>query len=471
MNNFEKKIFNFIKENNLILQNETPLVAVSGGIDSMVLLNVLINLKDNLEINTPIAAHLNHLLRNEESDRDENFVKEMCKSLKIKFVSQKIHIREIAEVEKNSIQQTARKYRLMFLEEAAKELKCDKILTGHNRNDLSETTLMWICRGTGMKGAAGILPQRGTYIRPLLCVSRKEILNYASEKGILNIEDSSNEKLDYIRNRFRNEIIPSIEKDCYPNVSENIARFAELIKEDLIYIEKKSKRMFDTLCNNENNQITIDINKLLSSPKAISSRIIRYMIKEASGTLTNISQKNIEDILEIAKESTFTGEKKQITLSHNIEVIKTYSKLIVRKYKKVDIKKTEGEFLLKYPGTTIIKELGFKVDIEILPGKILTKTYKLNDSYIAFINLDKINFPLKIRLPKKGDKFSPLGTLGTKKISDFFIDNKINIDERWNIPLLTDEKNIIWVIGHRISELYRISVQSDNVLMIKVTWI
>jgi tRNA(Ile)-lysidine synthase len=195
------------------------------------------------------------------------------------------------------------------------------------------------------------------------------------------------------------------------------------------------------------------------------------MIRHVVGNLENVSQLHIEKIMELCEQK--EGGRRRLSIPGGYEAIKTYYRLLVRPSLKIDniTVKKDGEFLVNYPGATTMDELGLRIDINLLPGGTAVEKYHFDDPYITFINADKVNLPLKVRLPKQGDTFIPLGSTGTKKLSDFFIDNKIPSDERWNIPVLTDEKEIIWVVGRRINELYRINFTCKNVLMIKASWL
>lgn len=473
MKELEIKTLKFIKNEGLIEKGDRILVAVSGGVDSVSLLYVLKDLMSTLEIPAPTVAHVNHKLRGAESDRDEEFVKKQAEGLGLQFISRSFNIRELAQEERSSIQETARKYRLKFLEGTAEKLNCTKIAVGHNQDDLAETSLMWIARGAGLKGATGILPRRDNFIRPLLCCSRREIAYFAEKRGVIHIEDSSNSKLDYIRNIFRHEIIPHIETKCYSSAKKNLARFAELLRKDMDYLDGRAMELTRGFAVvGENNDVSIEIDDLLSLHPAIQARIVRQMIKDVTGDLENISYLHVEKILEICLQD--ESGRKRLSLPGDIEAIRTYSRLLIRpklktSYKEYELK--DNEYDVKYPGTTIIEPLKLRVDIELLAGGKAIEKYHFDDKYIAFINFDKTKLPLKIRFPHQGDVFVPLGSTGTKKLSDFFIDNKIPADERWTIPLLTDAENIIWITGHRMNELYRLDYTCKNVLMVKVSWL
>lgn len=469
------KILDFIKKEHLIEKNEKVLVGVSGGIDSVVLLYTLCDLAILLETPMPAVAHVNHMLRGKESDRDEAFVRGLAEDLRIQFVSEKFDIKTLAENEKKTTQETARKYRLRFLEQTAEKLSCNKIATGHNEDDLSETALMWITRGAGIKGASGILPKRGKFIRPLLCCSRKEIASLAEDKGIIHVEDSSNAKSDYVRNIFRNEIIPLIERKCYNSAKKNIARFAGLIKDDMEYLEAVAGKVSEKIIYplSPSFESVVEVQKLEELHPAVKKRVVRNMIKEVSGTLENITSHHIDTVIDLCKQK--DGGRKRINLPGNLEAVKTYSKIMIRPVLKVnqkDLSKPDAEYILNYPGPTHIDELELKINTELLPGGRAIEKYHFDDPYIAFLNFDKMSLPIKIRLPRQGDTFTPFGSRGSKKVSDFFIDTKIVSDERWTIPVLVDNSGeIIWVCGYRTSENYRIDYSVKNVLMVKISWL
>jgi tRNA(Ile)-lysidine synthase len=436
-------------------------------------LHMLARMAQKLEMPLPIAAHVNHKLRGKEADRDEQFVKTVADDLGIEFVSESFDIKVLAQREKRSIQETARKYRLRFLEETAKKHSCNKIATGHNQDDLAETTLMWISRGSGLKGASGIMPKRGKFIRPLLVCSRQEITRYAENKGIIHVEDSSNAKLDYIRNVVRHDVLPLIEHKCYPGAKRNIARFSEIIRIDMDYMEEKATELARNLTrlSNSNLEITIEIDDLMGLHPALRSRIIRYMVNEVYGKLENLSFHHVEKILELCAQR--EGGLRRICIPGEMEAVRTYSELVIRPHveKEDDIDEKDREYIVQYPGTTVIENLGIRLDVSLLPGGEAVEKYRFEDPYVTFINFDKVMLPLKVRLPRQGDTFVPLGSTGTKKLSDYFIDSKIAADERWMIPVLTDSENIIWITGHRMSELYRINLTVNNVLMVKVSWL
>lgn len=464
-----KTIFDFIINEKLILPKDSILVAVSGGIDSVCLLDILFNLKDKLKIKKISVAHFNHKLRDKESQRDEEFVKNLAKKYELDFYAECSNIKKLSHDEKLSVQECARNYRLDFLQRIAVKSHSNKIATGHNKDDLAETSLMWLIRGTSLEGLKGIAPRRDKFIRPLLLLSRSEIKNYAIRNNILNIEDSSNAKNDYLRNYIRNKLFPIIEENCNKNAKNNIARFASIIKDDVNYLDviskKYEKKYFkDILFGKE---IKLDIfNKLHPS---IQKRILKNVISFISAnSLKNIMHSHLLDIISIAKE-TNTGAK-TLNLPANIIASKTYSTLKITKNTH-PLKLQNTEFEINFPGLTLIEEFGLSITCAILPGGNEIDNYNLAKQGFSYFDYDKIKFPLKIRLANFGDKFQPLGSLGIKKLSDFFIDKKIPADIRWITPVITSNENIIWVLSHRIDEKYKVNHSSKNVLQISYKYV
>ncbi|MBN1115297.1 MAG: tRNA lysidine(34) synthetase TilS [Oligoflexia bacterium] len=467
----ETEIFEFINRHKLITAGDKILVAVSGGIDSIVLLDIIRKYANMLNMEAPVVAHLNHQLRGKESDRDETFVIETARENRLEVVSRKADIKELGRKSRTSVQEAARKYRLGFLEEVAEKYSCTKIATGHNRNDLAETSLMWILRGTGPNGATGIQPKRENYIRPLLAWSRKTIEEYAALNNLVYVEDSSNEKTDYVRNRIRNEILPLIEEKCYYGATENISRFAEILRYDVDYIEGKTDEIYDSICAGSDEYIVIDTDKLSGLDRALSGRIIRRAISHLSTGLRDIGQVHIEQVLDLCAAQ--NKGQKNLVLPGNIKITRSYSNLVIKKHDE-SVNDESGDantkkYVLEYPGNTEIPELGIIIGLSLLPGKANIERYTFENPDTVFLNFDKITLPLELRLPRKGDRFTPLGTAGSKKLSDFFIDSKIPFNERWRIPVIEDKNNILWVVGHRISEHYRINYECRNVLMVSAS--
>ena len=278
-----EKILNTIKKYNLISPNDTVLVAVSGGPDSMCLIDNLLALKDILKIKEIAVVHLNHMIRQEAKSETE-YVQEYCKKNEIRCFVKYLDVVKIAEEEKIGTEEAGRKERYKFFDQVAQEINANKIAIAHNLNDNAETVLMHLLRGSGITGLCGIKPDReGKYIRPIIKCERAEIEQYCKDQKLDEKYDKTNLDNKYTRNRIRNELIPYIKKEFNPNIVETLDRLSDLITDEEQYMDK----------------ITIDLKKFNLLDSIIKARIIMYTIKRLFKTTKGIEKKHIEDIIKL----------------------------------------------------------------------------------------------------------------------------------------------------------------------------
>ncbi len=344
---FEKKVIKTIKENNLINENQKVIVAVSGGPDSMALLNVLKNFRNTkqivgLEI---IVAHINHMLRIEAKD-EELYVENYCENNDIKFFSKSVDVKLIAQESKKGIEETARKIRYEFFEEVLKEEKADLIAIAHNKNDNVETVFMNMFRGTGVNGLKGIEIKREKYIRPILEMSRSEIEEYCEENKINPKIDKSNLDNVYTRNKIRNVVIPLIQEEFNPNVIESITRLSSLVKEQEVYINKKVQEKFieikleanlidEELLSEENytDNIILDLKSFNQEENVIKSKLVIYTITILFGNSEGIEKIHIEDIIKMCEKN---EGNKFLTPNKNIKILVKNKKIyFIKKVQKM----------------------------------------------------------------------------------------------------------------------------------------
>jgi len=439
----EEKVLQTIKKFDMLSFNDRVLIGVSGGPDSVTLLNVLLSLKERYNLSFFIA-HLDHMLRGEESDEDVNFVKNLAQELDLPCEIKSYNLTKIARKEHLTLEEAAREYRYKFYSETAKKFKANKIALGHNADDQVETVLMRFLRGSGLEGLMGIPPVRGKIIRPLIECSRAEIEEYCQEHKIGYRIDSSNKEVIYFRNKIRLELLPSLAKDYEVARRENPET------------------------------VIIDLRKFISLPLALKRRIIRKAIEVVKGNLCSISFRHNSEILKLTEYQ--LGEK-EIYLPDDLRVNKIYNKMIIYK-KRISEDQTDEipatwEHNISIPGKTEIKSLGIKVEIEKLdPADIRSSLYftrkKSKGEFLEFIDYNKVKPPLKLRNRRIGDKFYPLKMKGLKKVKDFFIDNKIPKAYRGLIPILVDsEDQIIWIMGMRLDDRVKINSDTKKVLCIK----
>lgn len=311
------KVKEIIKKYNLINPEEKVVVGVSGGPDSICLIDILNEIKkeENFEI---IVCHINHLIR-EEAGSDEEFVRKYCEEKQIPFFVKHAKIKEISEKEKIGTEEAGRKVRYEFFEETAKKTGASKIATAHTKNDNAETVIMNLLRGSGTAGLKGISPIRDNkYIKPLIQISREEIEAYCEEQKLNPRYDKTNSENIYTRNKVRNILIPLIKKEFNPNIIDTIDRLSSLAKKENEYLEKTTKEKYEELLiKEEKNEIILNLKKFNIQDEVIKSRIIIYTIKRLLGTSQGIEKVHIDDIITLCKKN--IGNK-YLTPNKNIKI-------------------------------------------------------------------------------------------------------------------------------------------------------
>ena len=307
-----------IKKYNLIENGDKIVVGVSGGPDSMCLLDILIKVCQNSP--SPLAiivAHINHMIR-DEADEEENFVKNFCQKNNVKFYSKRIDVKKIANTNKIGIEEAGRNERYTFFEEVLIKEKANKIAIAHNKNDKAETVIMNILRGTGISGLKGIEVKNGKYIRPLIECERHEIEDYCIKENLNPKIDKSNFNNIYTRNKVRNIVIPYIKDEFNPNIIETIRRLSELVTEEEEYIEKQVKNAYiSVLLDEKENEIILDLKKFNLQEKVIKSKIIIYTITRLFGSSKGVEKVHIEDILKLCSNN--IGNK-YLTPNKNVKI-------------------------------------------------------------------------------------------------------------------------------------------------------
>lgn len=453
-----KTIIDTIEKNNMLDKTDKVVVAVSGGPDSLCLLHILYRLRYKFGISL-CAVHLNHGLRGKEADEDEKFVENFCKKINIEFKSKKVDINEIAKRYSLSCESAGRKIRYEFFNEIRQKIGAQKIAIAHNANDQAETILMRIMRGTGLDGLVGIKPVRDEiFIRPLINITRHEIEQYCIENNLNPRIDKTNFETMYSRNKVRLEIIPYIEKNFNEDIVKTLNRMSEIIKVDADYLNKISYEKFKKYCDITSEKVIISKEAFLEN-EAIVSRILRFSLEKVSGNLYNFEKIHISNIMDIQKNST----GKELTLPNHIIVYNDYANIVILKDLKVHAKHKNNYIL--HEGINNIQEYSCKIYIKKSPC-IENKKYNSN-RFMQYFDLDKIKGSIVLRNKKEGDKFIPLGMNGSKKLKSMFIDLKISKNRRKNIPLICFGKDIGWVVGYRISNIFKIDNKTKNILAIR----
>ena len=455
-----EKVLDFIKENLMFNKGDKVIVAFSGGPDSTCLLYILNELKEELGI-TLVGAHINHCLRGAESDKDEAYAKKVCESLGMGFYSIKVDIHRVSKEKNISCEVAGREVRYEFFEELMLKLNANKVALAHNANDQAETILMRIMRGTGIEGMIGIKPVRDKiYVRPILHLSRKEIEKYCHVNGISPRIDKSNLENIFARNKVRLELIPYIEENFNEDIIKTLNRLSDIVKKDNDYLEGISAKEFKKYCEIGQRKVIIN-KKAFAEHEAILSRIIRGALLAVNNNLYNFEKIHISSIIELQKHHT----GKTIMLPQNIIVENCYGNMhiyIGAKSSKVN----NNQYSLNINEKNFINDLDKVVDINVIQRSQFIEDK--GNEYIKYFDFDKIEKSITVRHRKEGDTFMPLGMKGNKKIKDLLMDLKVPKDKRNEIPLICFGDDIGWVVGYRISEKFKISKDTKNVLKICV---
>ncbi|WP_208985137.1 tRNA lysidine(34) synthetase TilS [Maledivibacter halophilus] len=459
-----EKFLETIEKNNLIEKNEKIVIGVSGGPDSICLLHLIWRLRKDLNIE-PFVVHLNHQFRGKEAKKDEKYVEEFCQSLGVKLFIFSYDVSKYSSEKGISFEVGGRELRYGLFHKVAKQTGATKIAIAQNRNDQAETVLMRLIRGAGLDGLTAIDYKRdGNIIRPLLDISRKEIDDYCEKNALMPRIDKTNLEAIYTRNKIRLELIPYIEKNFNPAIIEALWRSSNLLKEDnsclnLLTEEELQK----VVAQKNNNQCLLSKKKFDRLHIAIKKRILRRSIKQVKGDLKDIGFTHIENILDLIHKKNVGS---RLDLPGHITVQLGYNSIDIKNNKALEKKNFDFNYKLNIAKTTYIKELSASIKLEIIHGSDINDNTK--NLKTAFIDYNKVSGDLTIRNRKRGDRFKPLGMRGSKKIKDYFIDKKVPKEIRNKIPILCDEKGIIWVIGYRMSEEYKVDNQTKK--MIKITY-
>ena len=432
-----EKVRSYIKENRLLKPDDRVIVGLSGGMDSMTLIDVLLSLGYNC-----MAVHCNFHLRGEESERDAAFVEQWCESAKVGLVSVDFDTYRYAAEHKISIEMAARELRYKWFEDIRKEHHADAIAVAHHRDDLAETVLLNLIRGTGIRGLSGISPKNNFIVRPLLGVSRDEIEAYVDERKLPFIFDSSNSDDAFVRNFLRLNVIPLLEK-INPSVKNSIYRTAQHVGEARkiydFYVENQKKAIFT------DNRIDIDKLKTTLSPATMLFEILSPFGFNASV---------IEDICQCL--DSIPGK---VFYSNDYRLIKDRKDLILDKISDENL--SQREYAIDKVSQEITDPIRLK--ISFLSGNITIN----KDARFLYADADKLSFPLTLRKWQPGDWFIPFGMKGRKKLSDFFTDRKFSLPDKENAWVLTSDEDIVWVVGERSDDRFKITESTENVLVME----
>src|SRR5579863_1148867 len=439
-----------------IEQGETLIAAVSGGPDSVCLLDLLREQAAKGLFHL-VVAHLNHGLRPEAED-EAVFVRRLAERWGIPVVLGKIDLNAVCRRERLSKQVAARQERYRFLEEVADERGARWIAMGHQADDQAETVMMRLLRGSGGHGLAGIpIMREERFIRPLLPVTRTEILKHLQERKIPFVEDPSNTDRKYTRNRIRHELIPLLES-YNPRIRQTLCREARILRDDDRFIEEALKKHLPTLICRFSEGLVLRLRELRVLHPALARRAVRFAIRESRGDLEGISERQIQSILSLAERPVSAKHP----LPGGFMVERGHDRLLFYRVSSQTLQ--SAPVVLSGPGEKTLPAHSLKIVLEVIEAPVRGPTSPQE----ALLDLDKVTFPLLLRPRSPGDRFYPSGMIGSKKLQDFFVDQKVPRLQRERIPILASADGVLWVVGYRQDRRFSADAQSRKVLRVKV---
>ncbi len=437
----------YIAKEKLFLPEDKILLAVSGGIDSVVMAELFHRAGFHFGI-----AHVNFSLRDIESDGDEDFVRELAGRYKVKFFTTRFNTAEEAKQRKLSTQMAARELRYDWFEDILDKEGFQYLATAHHRDDSVETFLINLSRGTGISGLHGILPKQGRILRPMLFAGRVDISEFAAAENISYREDSSNASTKYLRNRIRHTIIPEFLKLNPVFLSDMDLTIGRLRDAESIYKALINQKKKDLLILEEN-QVKLSLDEI------IKLHPLKTWLYEL------LSDYNFSEavVIEIIKSLDDISGKIFFSASHRL--IKDREFLIITPIEDNTFSSPSSiqHYYLDEDDINLYNPLNLSISIEKADGFNIP-----DDPQSACLDLDKLTFPLNIRKWKQGDYFFPLGMKSKKKLSDYFTDRKFSIPQKENTWLLCDGQDIVWIIGHRIDDRYKVTSATRNIYIVRL---
>jgi tRNA(Ile)-lysidine synthase len=454
MKALQAKVKQTVSRHKMLAKGDSVLVALSSGPDSVAMLHLLLSLKVDLDIRLA-AAHLDHAIR-PDSAKDREFCRTLCQKVKIRFHSKRIDISGLSRRRKLSIEETGRIARYDYFESLAAKYGYTKIATGHTLDDAAETVIFNITRGSGLQGLAGIPAVRGNIIRPLIDCEKSELLTFLDNNSIEYLSDPSNATMAYSRNKIRNAVIPSL-VDINPAALKNIARFSEIVAEELEYIRASSVSAYNlAVLRADKAKIVLDLELLDRYHKSLRKKVVDEAVRRLIGTSSGLPSSVFERALGILDGK--SGGKAPLVPGIYIEKSEGRVAIGRNSIRQRGVK-------LKVPGTIALPASGAVLRTSVKPRDAVTKFDISNRS--AYLDKQKTKEP-KVRFWRTGDKIRPLGMRGHRLLSDIFIDKRIPEFDRGSIPLVVSGGRIAWIAGVMVSDDFKITRQTKKVLNIEL---
>lgn len=457
-----------MEKNHMLDTGDHVILGVSGGADSMCLLFVLKNLAPKYKLSLT-AVHINHGLRGDAADADEAYVEDICRQWEIPYVCFREDIHMLARKEKMTEEEAGRKFRYECFERVMLQKGGSKIAVAHHINDLAETVLFNMFRGSYLKGMGGIAPVRDHIIRPLLCLERTEIEAMLEAAHIAFRTDHTNFDTNYTRNKIRLEVLPYICDHVNARAVAHIAETAQAAREAYDYIHTMAVAAYENLVDDDG---CLDISKMLLEPEVLQKEIIRLWFEQKTGKLKDVTKEHVESMLKLLNNS----DGKRVSLPYGMVAVRRQQKLCLERldddHADYDRSGRDREIFEKaaeditIPGCICLKNPEIEVTFELIEKKE-NQRIPQNDC-TKWFDYDKIYDGLKLRHRKSGDFMTIAPANAKKALRRVMIDDKIPKDQREDIWLLADGAHILWMFGGRISEYYKVTNDTKKVLIVKI---
>ncbi len=459
--NFLRKLEKFIRDEALLQPGDRILVAVSGGVDSVVLLHALLELRSDWHFDLRVI-HLNHGIRGAESDADEAFVRNLAEKAELAFWAQRADVPAFRAREKMGLEEAARAVRYAFYEEALRKTGFTKLALGHQQDDQAETILENLFRGAGLTGLRGMPAKRGAFVRPLLWARRSDILHYADANKLEFREDTSNRDIRLRRNWIRHELLPAVQAHFNPEIVKSLTKLATVAAEvDEFLVAEAARAVKSTVLFQNHTKIILDIHRFSNYFNSVQKYIFKYLLLKMGAKESDLTFRKYDALLKLARNP---QKGRRVKISAEVEVLLDHSGLV--------IKKRQPEPAISRNvviGSKIaLPELNalFQISRSPKPEKSVWQHKKSSEEWVDANLLEGKS--LHIRNWKPGDRFIPLGMRGWKKVSDFLMDEKVPLHRRGRILVLTAGEEIVWLVGFRLDERFKLTKHTKETIHLQM---
>jgi len=510
---FEKKVGSFIEANGLFGSAQRVLLAVSGGADSTALLYTMQALRSEGIIGAQlVCAHINHRLRGSAADEDEEFVVDQAAKLGLEIRVRRVDVRAFVRRNKLSIETAARELRIGSLVEIAKECNCSLIATAHQKDDNAETVVQRMLRGTGIRGLGGIRPMRvfgngSKFARPMLCVGRREILEYLRQRGLKWRDDHTNAECTYTRNYIRHRLLPALQADCAGSIVEQLSELSQSARKYYDLVCSRADATWSDSVHSIEGGIVLDLGMFRDEAEAVKVELVRRALAAVGCGEREMTRKHYERILQLAKQNVGGGK---VELPGGYEARREYGRLarpstgglVFERAPTRREEPTDTAVELEIPGRTVFRQYLIEARVgkarENTEKETATKTLRheegevdshpfgfapwglrsgqalrRNDTgapkLVEQFDLDKVRLPVVVRFRRNGDRFAPLGLGAMKKVGKFLSDARVSQNVRRKILVVADSEKVIWVWPIRMSEQAKVTGRTQKVLQLEIT--